>query len=77
MSDFQRKPSPRKLLLISNYPTGKEVDKNVKSLPEEIQKQGQKIVYYEKLQDYLHVSWCTRKKFLSDLNCYELCFVNH
>ena len=37
MSDCQRKVLRPKLLLISKHPTGKEVDKNDKMLPDEIQ----------------------------------------
>ena len=37
MSDCQRKALPPKILLISKNPTGKEVDKNNKMLPDEIQ----------------------------------------
>ena len=53
MSDCQLYVSPPKLLLISNHPTDKKIDKNDEMLPEQIQEplnrnKVKKIVYYEK-----------------------------
>ena len=70
MSDCQRKVSPPKPLLISKHPTGKEVDKNDKMLPDEIQETN----YVLRLPACFMVQM---KEFLGDFNCYELFYVNY
>ena len=82
MSDCQRKFLPPKLLLISKHPTGKEVDKNDKMLPDEIQElvntdKITKFMYYEKTTRLPACFMVHMKEFLSDFNCYELFYVNH
>ena len=82
MSDCQRKVLPPKLLLISKHPTGKEVDKNDKMLPDEIQE----LVNTDKIKKISTMKKTTRlpacfmvhmKDFSSDFNCYEFFYVNH
>ena len=82
MSDYQRKVSPPKLLLILKDPTGREVDKDDKMLPEELQvlvnrDKVKKIVCYEKTARLpacfmVHMNECS-----SDYSCYEMLYVKH
>ena len=81
MSKNQPRFYPPKLLLLSKHPVGDEIDKNVPSLPKEIQhlvkeERVHKIVHYNKTERLSEYFMVHMKDFLTEFNCYELFYVN-